>query len=617
MDHQEGSASGIEMQIQASARYPSWKLYSMVPEQLASGLVLIILILAILSVSLNSINYDKSEQQPESEKSHISQEKVSATDLTTLEAGTVGKKSPKGDQAPQEVKPPKKIKHAQKEKARKRKSTLQQDRQLQSGIIPEPGMPKEEISEAGKPTTATRTKGPGKGKTTSQNRHSSDMPNKEMSNVVIETAHSTSEAKPMATSPSRQLLGPPEKETRKGKRKMRASHADLAKEDIKMKSQPYPRVKIEEDPRESKRFAEWAVRYITGNRMFIFTDGGSCAQGSSAAFTYTCLSEGQIQQQGHWHDVSYGIIGDVQSREAEMIALTKALEAVEMEAKRQPLDAESPLRVIIFTDSRDNLHCCQAILTNGKAQLASGSLARDNVNQALKEMVDRMRSMNSTVKLELHWVKGHSSIHHNKRADSLATSALHAVKDYIRYTRRETARDSKGYDLIPFADMKRPEEIIAQQAYDMAQELQKEIRLATQQHIDTIVAFQAKLEAQTRAVELMKESLNRTVATKVSGLVDLQPENVAVTSQNSPRVIKNLDDKSTDVASVIQSQAPKQGTQGITTDRQRFPGESPEPKDKEEIEGLTDKNITPKRLRKRRHAALMFLRIGKSLARSR
>ncbi|KAK7928601.1 hypothetical protein PG985_005599 [Apiospora marii] len=113
------------------------------------------------------------------------------------------------------------------------------------------------------------------------------------------------------------------------------------------KDQPYPRVKIAEDPRESKRFADWAVRCITGKRMFVFTDGGSCAQASSAAFTYICLPEGQAQRKSHWHDESYGIIGDIQSREAEMIALTKALEAVEREAERQAVDAESPLRVLV------------------------------------------------------------------------------------------------------------------------------------------------------------------------------------------------------------------------------------------------------------------------------
>ncbi|KAK7928496.1 hypothetical protein PG985_005494 [Apiospora marii] len=60
--------------------------------------------------------------------------------------------------------------------------------------------------------------------------------------------------------------------------------------------------------------------------MFVLTDGGSCAQASSAAFTYICLPEGQAEWQEHWHDEPHGIIGDIQPREAEMIALTKALE---------------------------------------------------------------------------------------------------------------------------------------------------------------------------------------------------------------------------------------------------------------------------------------------------
>ncbi|KAK8116340.1 hypothetical protein PG984_012842 [Apiospora sp. TS-2023a] len=93
------------------------------------------------------------------------------------------------------------------------------------------------------------------------------------------------------------------------------------------------------------------------------------------------------------------------------------------------------------------------------------------------------------------------------------------------------------------------------------------------------------LEVQKRAVELMMEIINP----------------------------KNPEDKSTDVASVVRSQTLEQDTQGITTDKQGFLGERPEPMGKEEIEGLTDEKITPKRLRRRIQTALMFLRVGKSL----
>ncbi|KAK7990369.1 hypothetical protein PG990_014649 [Apiospora arundinis] len=389
---------------------------------------------------------------------------------------------------------------------------------------------------------------------------------------------------------------------------------DLAEEDAKMKNQSYPRVKIEEDPEESKRYAEWAVCSVTGKRMFAFTDGGSCAQASSAAFTYTCLPEGQVQREGRWNDESYGIIGDIQSREAEMIALTKALEAVEMEAKRQALGPESPLRAFVFTDSRDNLRFCKTILANGKRYNASRNLARDNVSRALGRMINRMRSMNSTVKLELHWVKAHSSIHHNKRADSLATSALRAVKEYIRYTRHETARDSRGYDLIPSKGMtQQPKEVIAQRAPDIGQELQKEMRAATQQHIDTMVVFQARLEAQARAVELMMGNLNQFVAINDSGFVDLHPETVAVTGQHSPRGTEVPEDSPIDVATVVRSQTPEQDAQGITMRKQGCRGESPEPMGKGKIEETAVKNIALNGLCRRRQAALMFLRISKSL----
>ncbi|KAK7927864.1 hypothetical protein PG985_004862 [Apiospora marii] len=603
------------MQIRASARPPSWKLCHMVPGQLALGLALTTIVLAIPFASLSSTNSNKSEQRPEPEKCHASQKKVSAAELATLEVGTVKEEPPKAGQVPEVVKPPEKIKHPQKEKTRKRKATLrQQDRQVQSGLIPEPGIPKDELGITGKLTTVTGTIGSEKGKAINQNRHSSDIPNKDVSNVVTETAQSTSEAKPATTSLSRQSLGPPGKEPPKGSKKPCASHADLAEEDTKMKNQPYPRVKIEEDPKESKFYAECAVRCITGKRMIVFTDGGSCAQASSAAFTYICLLEEQAEWQGHWHDESYGIIGDIRPREAEMIALTKALEVVEMEAKRQALDAESPLRVFVFTDSRDSLYFCQAISTNGKLSSASRSLAKDNVSRALEGMINRMQSMKSTVQLELHWVKGHSSVHHNKRADKLATGALRAVTEHIQNTRHETARDSRGYDLIPFTDMEqRPKRVIAQRARAIGQELQKEMKIATQQQIDTMLAFQARLEAQSRAVEPTMGVLNRFVTNKDSGLADLHPETVAVTSQRSPRGTKGPDDKPIDVASAVRSQIPEHYAQGIATGKQGCTGENPEPMGKGKIEELTDKNITQKRLHRSRQAALVFLRISKSL----
>ncbi|KAK8009756.1 hypothetical protein PG989_000689 [Apiospora arundinis] len=456
-------------------------------------------------------------------------------------------------------------------------------------------MPKENLAMTGKLTTVTGTVGSKKGKATSQNRHSSDIPKKKVRNIIVETAQSTPESKPSAALPSRQSLGPPGKEPPKDSKKPCASYTDLAEEDPKMKNQPYPRVKIEEDPESSKLYAECAVRCITGKRMLVFTDGGSCAQASSAAFTYVCLPDGQAEWQGHWHDESYGVIGDIRSREAEMIALTKSLEAVEMEAKRQALDAESPLRVFVFTDSRDNLYFCQAILANGKVPTASRSLAKDNVSRALERMTNRMQSMKSTVKLELHWVKGHPSIYHNKRADKLATSALRAVKEYIQYTRHETARDSRGYDLIPLTDMaQNPTEVIAQRAPDIGQELQKEMRAATQQQIDTMVVFQARLEAQARAVELMMGNLNKFVAVNDSGFVDLHPETVAVAGQHSPRGTEVPEDNPIDVATVVRSQ-------------------TPEPMGKGKIEETADKNIALKGLCRRRQAALMFLRISKSL----
>ncbi|KAK6823509.1 hypothetical protein PG987_013766 [Apiospora arundinis] len=604
------------MQMQASARSPSWKLCHMVPGQLALGLALTILILAIPSASLlSSTRSDKSEQWPESKKRHTSQGKVSAAELAALEAGTVGEKPPKGDQVPEEVKPPEKIKHPQIEKARKRKATLrQQDKQVESGIILKPGKPKGEPGMTGKPTTVTGMVGSKKGEATSENRHCSDIPNKEVRNTVVETAQGISEAKPTATSPSQQLLGPPGKEPPKDSKKPCASYMDLVEEDTKMKNQPYPRVEIEEDPEESKRYAEWAVRSVTGKRMFAFTDGGSCAQASSAAFTYTCLPEGQDEWQGHWHDESYGIIGDIRSQEAEMIALTKALEVVETEAKRQALDAESPLRVFVFTDSRDNLYFCQAILANGKVSTASRSPAKDDVSRALERMINRMQSMKSTVKLELHWVKGHSSIHHNKRADKLATSALRAAKEYIQYTRHETARNSRGYDLIPFTGMEqRPKKVIAQRARTIGQELQKEMRIATQQQIDTMIAFQARLEAQTRAVEPTMGVLNRFVATKDSGIADLHPETVAVPTQRSPRGTKAPDDKPIDVTSIVRSQVPEHYTHDIAPEKQRCMSEGSGPMDKEKTEELTDKNITQRWLHRSRQAALVSLRISKSL----
>ncbi|KAK8016087.1 hypothetical protein PG993_014276 [Apiospora rasikravindrae] len=163
----------------------------------------------------------------------------------------------------------------------------------------------------------------------------------------------------------------------------------------------------------------------------------------------------------------------------------------------------------------------------------------------------------------------------------------------------------------------RPKRVIAQRARAIGQELQKEMKIATQQQIDTMLAFQARLEAQSRAVEPTMEPtmgvLNRFVAIKDSGLADLHPETVAVTSQRSPRGIKGPDDKPIDVASVVRSQIPEHYAHGIATGKQRCTGENPEPTGKGKIEELTDKNITQKRLHRSRQAALVFLRISKSL----
>ncbi|KAK6823655.1 hypothetical protein PG987_013912 [Apiospora arundinis] len=552
-------------------------------EDSASGLALTILILAIPSASLlSSTRSDKSEQWPESKKRHTSQEKVSAAELAALEAGTVGEKPPKGDQVPEEVKPPEKIKHPQIEKARKRKATLQQqDKQVESGIILKPGKPKGEPGMTGKPTTVTGMVGSKKGEATSENRHCSDIPNKEVRNTVVETAQGISEAKPTATSPSQQLLGPPGKEPPKDSKKPCASYMDLVEEDTKMKNQPYPRVEIEEDPEESKRYAEWAVRSVTGKRMFAFTDGGSCAQASSAAFIYTCLPEGQDEWQGHWHDESYGIIGDIRSQEAEMIALTKALEVVETEAKRQALDAESPLRAFVFTDSRDNLYFCQAILANGKVSTAFRSPTKDDLEASL----------------------GERPFINTSQQTGRQTCYQH-----------ETARNSRGYDLIPFTGMEqRPKKVIAQRARNIGQELQKEMRIATQQQIDTMIAFQARLEAQTRAVEPTMGVLNRFVATKDSGIADLHPETVAVPTQRSPRGTKAPDDKPIDVTSIVRSQVPEHYTHDIAPEKQRCMSEGSGPMGKEKTEELTDKNITQTWLHRSRQAALVSLRISKSL----
>ncbi|KAK7928600.1 hypothetical protein PG985_005598 [Apiospora marii] len=143
----------------------------------------------------------------------------------------------------------------------------------------------------------------------------------------------------------------------------------------------------------------------------------------------------------------------------------------------------------------------------------------------------------------------------------------------------------------------RPEEGIGQRTHDVVQELQKEVRAATQRQIDTMVAFLAKLEAQT---------INDPE------LVGFHPKTVAVASQYPPRGTEAPEVNPTDVGSVAQSQAPEQDAQGITTNQ--GPGEkSQEPLGRGKIEEVTDKDIAPKRLRRRRQAALVFLRVSKPL----
>ncbi|KAK7985503.1 hypothetical protein PG988_003125 [Apiospora saccharicola] len=158
-----------------------------------------------------------------------------------------------------------------------------------------------------------------------------------------------------------------------------------------------------------------------------------------------------------------------------------------------------------------------------------------------------------------------------------------------------------------------PMEVIAQRAPDIRQELQKEIRAATQQQIDTMVVFQARLEAQARAVELIIGNLNRFVAVNNSGFIDLHPETVAVTSQHSPRGTEVPEDNLIDIATIIRSQTLEQNAQGITIRKQGYRGESPEPMGKGKIEETAVKNIALNGLYRRRQATLIFLRINKSL----
>ncbi|KAK8007130.1 hypothetical protein PG989_001120 [Apiospora arundinis] len=148
--------------------------------------------------------------------------------------------------------------------------------------------------------------------------------------------------------------------------------------------------------------------------------------------------------------------------------------------------------------------------------------------------------------------------------------------------------------------------VIAQRARAIGQELQKEMRIVTQRQIDTMVAFQARLEAQTRAVEPAMGVINRLVTIKDSGLDDLHPEIIAVTSQRSPRGTKAPGDKPIDVASVVRSQTTEHYAQGIATEKQRCTGESPGPMGKEKIGELADENITQKRLRRSRQAGPQF-----------
>ncbi|KAK8129130.1 hypothetical protein PG999_001510 [Apiospora kogelbergensis] len=159
----------------------------------------------------------------------------------------------------------------------------------------------------------------------------------------------------------------------------------------------------------------------------------------TAGVTYRRSYDGVSNQSAPWIDLSYGAIGVMNSNEAEIVAMAAALEALEhevrsyAEAKVKEPGSAPQLRVLIFSDSDVCLfRLFYMIKTLRKNKPYTG---RDWTVEYLKAQVKKLGqfidSTNMELGIEFRWVKGHSGVEGNERADRLATATFPTAYSYF------------------------------------------------------------------------------------------------------------------------------------------------------------------------------------------
>ncbi|KAK8085917.1 hypothetical protein PG994_000891 [Apiospora phragmitis] len=192
----------------------------------------------------------------------------------------------------------------------------------------------------------------------------------------------------------------------------------------------------------SRYLANHATRLADlGDRIVMFTDGSarSAGYGSPRTSAVTCrhVHDTKGVPKKPWINRSFGVWGIETSQEAKIVAVAEAVNALEqevrsyVEARKQ--QANSRFRVLIFSDSKN----CLSILDRMTQTLMEERpfTGRDwtveRLKASVKRLVETIASTNLELPIEFHWIKSHSGIEGNNRADRLASEAFPITKSYF------------------------------------------------------------------------------------------------------------------------------------------------------------------------------------------